>query len=185
MSSNSITHCIWGPIESIETKSLSAHLGTKVCALFDIRLCRSVQRLHSSWDRCYEENFKQWLRDWQSMLHLKIGAKRTVFLFPFPAWKFLLFATNTVFSLICIWSVTCSHAFNLSFKHTYCLFQNFYPNENMSSWQVLNWKSLSMEVTWVLEFLKLWLCSKGLSLSTRSGESVFNLQFLAMAWGNL
>ena len=68
MLSSSINDCIQEPLESLlmtkaEPDPLVVQLGTYACALFDLRLCWSVQRLHSGLDHGYEENFKQWPRE--------------------------------------------------------------------------------------------------------------------------
>lgn len=84
------------------------------------------------------------------MLHLSIRAQRTTDnLVSFPRLEqFLVLvdvATHVVFFPINTQPITPSCVFNLSLKYTFCVFQTFYHNENMTFCQVLIWKSLFME----------------------------------------
>lgn len=134
------------------TRSLGCLVGTYSCALFNPGLCWAVQKLPSGLDHGYGRNFKQWPREWQFMARLSIRARRTpdsLVSFSRP-WQSLFLVdviTNMVYSTISTWSVTCSCAFNLSFKYMFCVFQTFHHNENKTSGQVLVWKSLFMEAT--------------------------------------
>lgn len=139
-----------------------------ISALFNTRLCWSLQRLHSSWDCGYEENFTQWPRDWQSMLHLIGRAQRTPdsLFVSFPSLEqFLVFVdlvSNMVLSLMRIWSSTCSLAFNLSFKHTFLSVPKL-----LSRWKHYFLTSFELEFSFHESHMSPWL-SQTVALFKRS-----------------
>lgn len=96
-----------------------------------------------------------WLIEWQFRLHLSIAAwilyskkaRQSSFLAQAGAVSYCwLMLQPTSCSPLSTWPVTCFHVSSLPFAHIFCVFQVFYHDGNVTSWQVL-YGSLLLQIS--------------------------------------